>query len=668
MHTRKQRLSGPELHRAIDASATITDAASRRFQLSFSSEIPYLRASYFDEPWIEVLGHGDGEIDMARIGSGNAPLLWGHDDFTRDNNIGVIEKAWVKDGRGYADVRMSMRSDLDGLMQDVTDGIVNNVSVGYQILERTLFKQNEDGPDEYRVTRWLPLEISLVSVPADDTVGVGRSATAQPNFTITNIEERKMAETTALQGNGERAADPAATPGDPAITKPPVAAAVPATVGDHAAEVAQRAVETALRNERARTTEIRSLAKTHNLSDDFVSKHEADGSTIEAARASALAELVKRDGGGQGPHITIGKEQAEKTRSAAEDWILARAGEKREGKTIDTNGNEFRGMTLMDLARDSLTRSGVNPRGLDSMEIAKRAITHSTSDFPIVLGNVFNKVLLNAYGVVPDTWRQFCAVGSVSDFRDSNRYRSGAFSDLSDIPEGGEYQYGTIGDAEFNPARVTTKGKMFSVTRQLLINDDLGAITNVLQLMGRSAARGIEKGVYALLALNSGAGPTMKDGNALFSVAHGNLAGTGAAPGVGSLAAESQAMQTQSFNGDFIDVPPSILLAPIAIAEAVKVLNASQFDPAVNKFQMPNQVRGMFATIIGTPRLTGTAYYLFADPNVEPVLEVDFLNGKQDPYTEQREGWNVDGIEYKIRHDWGANAVGFRGARKQPGA
>jgi hypothetical protein len=696
MKTRKQKLEGPNLHRFVRAAVENFDEKTRRFDLSFASDdVTVLRSSWFDGPWLETLGLDDGEIDLSRLNSGSAPFLWNHDDYSRSANIGVVEKAWTKSGRGYATVRLSQRADVDSIAQDIQSGILQNVSCGYQVQERTLMKEVDDGPSEYRVTRWLPLEISLVSIPADDTVGVGRSNPNDANtrFTITDLHEDTMektpgqsAENTTTRAAGTPAAgdDTSQTTVRPSVSDnteggerkvPTNAPAVETRKGD-AAE-SQRITTEAIRAERERVSAIRALSAEHELGEDFVTKHVDSGADINAARAAALSELNTRTKSGQRPaHIEMGTEQRQKRATQIENWLLSRAGERVDGKPIDLNGNEFRGATLLDIAVDCLTRAGEPVRGFDRMEIAKRAITHSTSDFPVLLGNVFNKVLLNAYGIIPDTWRLFCKVGSVSDFRQALRYRAGTFGDLAVIPEGGEYTYGTIPDGEKNPIQAKTYGKMFSVTRQLLINDDLGALTDILGLMGRGAARTLEKAVYSLIGQNSGNGPTMADGGVLFNSTavtsaggHANLlASGGTAPTIAAISAMQQAMMTQSYGGDYIDVPPTIFLGPVDLAAIAQDLNDSQYDPADNKFQKPNRVRGLFKTIVGTPRLTGTKWYMFADPNVEPVLEVDFLNGQQTPYTEQREGWNVDGIEYKIRHDFGVAAVGFRGARANPGA
>lgn len=95
------------LTRTIDLTReSIVDENSRLVRLSFSSEEPVTRASFFSDPWVEVLGHADGEADLERLNS-SAPVLYNHDRTERDNRIGVVERAWIEDGRGHAEIRLS---------------------------------------------------------------------------------------------------------------------------------------------------------------------------------------------------------------------------------------------------------------------------------------------------------------------------------------------------------------------------------------------------------------------------------------------------------------------------------------------------------------------------------------------------------------------------------
>ena len=195
----KSRIEG-FLTRNLECSLTLREKAAEadddglmRLRLSVSSETPYLRYAYYDEPWIEILGHDEKEVDLSRL-LGGAPVLANHDRFEKAGNtplsgIGVVEKAWIEKGRLQADIALSRRPALDDLRADIADGLVKNVSIGYMINERTLTRAaNTKGePDEYRVTSWTPYEISLVDIPADATVGLGRAQAPAENYRVISL-------------------------------------------------------------------------------------------------------------------------------------------------------------------------------------------------------------------------------------------------------------------------------------------------------------------------------------------------------------------------------------------------------------------------------------------------------------------------------------------------
>jgi HK97 family phage major capsid protein/HK97 family phage prohead protease len=142
------------------------DEENRTVELSFSSEEPYER--YWG---VEILDHSTKSVNMDRL-TNSAPLLFNHN---RDVVIGVIETAKIEDNKGIALVRFGNSAKAKEVFSDVVDGIMKNVSVGYQIDEMKL-ESEKDGVETYRVTGWQPFEISIVSIPADNTVGVGREA------------------------------------------------------------------------------------------------------------------------------------------------------------------------------------------------------------------------------------------------------------------------------------------------------------------------------------------------------------------------------------------------------------------------------------------------------------------------------------------------------------
>ena len=144
------------------------DEESRTVELAFSSEEPYERSF-----GIEVLDHEQGSADLSRLHNG-APLLVNHDP---NDQIGVVENARVDDDKvGRATVRFGKSERAQEIFGDVSDGIRRLVSVGYQVKQVDKAERDKDGLATYRVSSWMPLEISLVAVPADPTVGVGRSA------------------------------------------------------------------------------------------------------------------------------------------------------------------------------------------------------------------------------------------------------------------------------------------------------------------------------------------------------------------------------------------------------------------------------------------------------------------------------------------------------------
>ncbi|MFN8992868.1 MAG: hypothetical protein ACK5X3_04255, partial [Pseudomonadota bacterium] len=336
------------------ASRSIVDTESRLVRLSFSSEEPVTRQSFFSDPWIEILGHERSEVDLSRLNN-SAPVLYNHDRSERENRIGVVERAWVENGRGYADIRISRRDEVAGLWQDITDGILRNVSVAYRILERKLTEESKDKPATYRVIRWMPMEISLVDIPADATVGIGRkleaeSLASQPQPTI---KETTMPE--AVKETGERAE----------VTlshTPPV-------------DVHQVRQE-ALNAEKARRTEIRTLFEKHGdqdkLRDQCLDNPEVD---IHEARKLLLESLGKREEPVTShQRIEIGETDVEKFSRAAEDAISFRAGIA--GK--DVKPTELMGYTLLEMARKSLELRGVRTAHMDKRELAARAFTYSS--------------------------------------------------------------------------------------------------------------------------------------------------------------------------------------------------------------------------------------------------------------------------------------------------
>lgn len=242
-----------KLTRAATFSEPQIDTEARTMTFPFSSEYPVER--FFGT---EVLSHDNGAADLTRLNDG-APLLFNHN---MDEYVGVIEKAWIDAGRGYAKVKFSKNERAQQVLQDVQDGILRNVSFGYRIDEMA-----ERG-DTFTATRWTPYEVSLVTVPADPTVGVGRS------------DDGEESEVTVVGSEPETddappaAADPVNEDKETEMETPDVS-----VIRAEAAEA-----------ERARIAGIYALTEKHNmrdLGDELV----RGGRSIDEARAVVLERI-----------------------------------------------------------------------------------------------------------------------------------------------------------------------------------------------------------------------------------------------------------------------------------------------------------------------------------------------------------------------------------------
>ena len=239
-------LEGQLLKRAEVADFQVGED-ERTIEFPFSSEFPVAR--YFGN---EVLSHDREAADLGRLND-SAPLLFNHDP---NKVVGVVERAWIdgKKKRGYVSVRFSRNSFAQEVLADVKDGVLRNVSFGYQIED-----MEQRGSGDFVATRWSPYEVSVVSIPADPTVGVGRALDAQP-------------------------AAPAATP-----TPQPEPEVPMENTPDISAVRAEAAAEAA-KAERARISGITALTEKHGMVD--LGRQLIDGGrSLDEARAAVLDKL-----------------------------------------------------------------------------------------------------------------------------------------------------------------------------------------------------------------------------------------------------------------------------------------------------------------------------------------------------------------------------------------
>lgn len=386
---------------------------------------------------------------------------------------------------------------------------------------------------------------------------------------------------------------------------------------------------------------------------------EADtGCSVQAAGEKLLAHLAK----GTEPvaHVVVVDDERDKARAGISNAIMARAGLGKQ----DT-ANPYRGYSLTEMARASLEKAGTKTGHLDKMSLVAAAFTHSTSDFTNLLANVAEKSMLKGYEEAEESFQLWTAKGTLTDFKPAKRVDIGAFPALAQVAEGAEYSYGTVGDRG-ETIQLATYGKMFSITRQAIINDDLDAFTKIPMRMGRAAIRTVGNLVYAVLTGN----PNMADGVALFHANHANLL-TGAAISTTSVDAMRVAMAKQAdTNTNALNIRLGYLIVPVALEGTAKVVRDSEFEVGASNRNntVPNMVRGTFE-VISDARLdlvSASNWFGAGNPSIFDTIEVAYLDGVETPTLEQEKGWNVDGVEFKVRLDAGVKALDYRALAKNP--
>lgn len=669
----------------VDLPARITRAASivpntvnveaRTVDVIWTTGARVLRG-YWERYW-EELSLDPKHVRLKRLNNG-APMLNAHDDASCDCVIGVVQpgSAMVDGKKGTATVRFASAGVdpmADRIFAKVVDGVIQNISVGYATYR---MEKIEDGADKipvYRATDWEPMELSPVPIGADD--GAGFRSESSERIKCTFITRQHHQEQPTMADT-----DPTPTPSGESAAVAATRAAQQQRIEDAKREAAIReeATQAAQAAERARSSAIRTLARQHGMGDIWAQQLVDAGTTVDAARAAVLTDLASRDAEvpiGGSVRVNAGDDERDKwfRGAAASLWSrygftdLVRAGKAKlpdhpafkEMKEGDLDPGEFRGLKPIDLARQSLERYRVNTRGMDEMPLVGHAFTfrnpgnfQTTADFAVLLEVAFNKVLLGGYATQESTYQLFCKETEIKDFRTSPQYRTGSLPGLLDINEHGEYKSGAIPDAAKYTIQTGRKGIKFSISREVIVNDDMGAMLQLASGFGQASKRTLENNVYALLTANSGLGATQADTNPFFHSSRNNINATGSALSVAGLDADRVQLRTQKDPAslDFLDLRPDILLVPDSLYGQALVINEAQYDTdkiANGRQQEPNRVRGLFRQVIGTPRLTGTRRYIFAQTG--DALVIAYLLGySRAPNIESVNGWNIDGVEYRV--------------------
>ena len=687
--------------RAEDGAAQAPLATA---EIVFTTGAAVRRYDYrFDRYYDEVLVVEDGAMRLDRLQRG-APLLNSHSAWRLEDQIGVIENPKIANGIGTCRAAFSRRESVAGYVQDVADGIIRNVSVGY-VRHRVemIGPVHDNGTWTYRVTDWTPYEVSLVPIPADMDSQVQRAAGAPgadpeeaPQLRTFPCEFIELlpshtralnqvsptvgisAATSTPEGNRSMPQATQAAGGTTAAETTPTQAAQTAAPGDEAQRASHDAAASAAAATAAaaRAADITELCARHGVADLAAGLIRA-GRTVDEARAAVLDQLAVRDaasGGHRNVQIQTTRDETATRMAGIEQAILHRIAPTTQ---LDDNGRQFRGMSLLEIGREFLESRGLNTRGMDRMTLAGHMLQHrsggmmGTSDFSTLFANVANRRLRSAYDENPGTYAMWARrAPNAPDFKNINVAQLSGAPDLLQTNEHGEFKYGSMQDGG-EVYSVITYGRIVSLTRQAIVNDDLRAFERLVTAFGFASRRLENRLVYSQLTANANLG----DGVALFETgAHKNLqTGAGSALQFSSLSAARTAMRLQKgLAGEELNLAPRYLIVPAALEQTAYQLTSNNYIPAkqsdVNEFRTGGRTA---LEAIVEPVLDGnssTAWYLASDSAQVDTVEYCYLDGAEGPVIESEMGFETDGVSWKCRLDFAAKALDFRGLSKAAGA
>lgn len=598
------------LLRAASLAPTTYDADTNTIEAVISTGADVQRAGY-----IERLPIANADLR----GIAGAPVLDAHNQGSTRAVLGVIEKAWKAAGEIRARIKLSSRDDVAGLVRDIADGILRNLSIGYRV------KQWADSTDSKgnrvrTAVAWAIREASFVPIGADAG---------------------------------------AVTRGAPMKKQKKAGAANPTPEHEDADVLDTAANENTVAETRA---EIRDIIKraggTSEQADELIDQD----ATVEQARAAAYELMTARTQ--SAPRVRVinpGVAPAEALEHRTEALAVRVAG----GKPSD-QARAFVALSLVDHARDMLEARGDRTRGMTAEAILTRAM-HTVSDFPELLTGTGARLLKPAYDAASSPLVALARKVTANDFRTQSMLQLGEMPKLGKVTESGEIKSVTRGEAKESWS-LDTYGAIFSLSRKALINDDLSAFSDFATAAGQAAAATVADLLVSTLTQAGGVGPTMGDGNPLFHADHGNLFTPADSANIDeagvSTLRKAMLLQTGVDGVTIINVrPDTIVVAPTRLTEAEKFVAA--ITPVSTGDVNPFQEK---LTVVCEPRLEAVnpfAWYL-VDSRM-PALVLGGLAGNEGPQIASRDGFEVLGREFRVTLDVGVGPNDWRGWAKNDG-
>jgi hypothetical protein len=681
----------------IGAAADGKPAPRPRVRLVAYTGVPMNVAGFYTPVIIELSG--------LRAPKANIPLLLDHDSALI---VGQTDEITIADGQAVVSgIITGDDAPASKVVAHARNGFKWQASVGAQVVRRefveagktvTVNGRTVSGP--LVIAREAVLrEVSLVAIGADADTSAAIAAThANGKDSAMTFEQwlqakgfdpaklsdpQKTALQAAWKAEANAAAQPPAAPQSltTAAGQPPTP---PAGSRDLDAVLAQA------RRDRERqdaiTAAVEEALKANPTAMDRIEAigraAVRDGWSLEKARLELMLEsrptapsAIIRGGAGQ-----VTGEQVEAALLLSCGAPEANVVKSHTQQVVEQAAKRWRqGIGLLEVLQLAAKQRGYEHHGRDVQPLLQaafspvdlRAAAPSTLDIGGILSNVANKFLRLGFDAVEQAWREIAAIRSVRDFKSVASYSLTGDLTYAEIAPGGEIKHGTLGETAYSN-QAKSYGRMLGIDRRDIINDDLNALSSVPMRLGRGAG----------LKLNLVFWAAFLDNASFFTSGRGNYTeGSTTNLSLSSLTdVELLFLNQTDPDKNPLGLTPKILLVPNALRTLAQQIytelrvnettTANKAAPASNPHA--GKFRPVFSTYLSSTTLSGystTAWYLLADPNELPVIEVAFLNGQQAPTVEQAQAdFSQLGIQMRGYHDFGVAKQEYRAGVKSKGA
>jgi len=438
--------------------------------------------------------------------------------------------------------------------------------------------------------------------------------------------------------------------------------------------------------ERERVKNITALAGKHSLEAKFVDELISGGKSYEECAVKILEKIDVPPPVQHG--VVVKKDGSDKFIGHATNCLMVFSGMEKDPTKMADVHKDVPVESVHSLLRMSLERSNVKCSHMNDVNLVDTALSMlgrgkasmsgtGSSDLPLILENVITKSMVKGTQEADTTYKKVAGVRRVNDFRENNIVDISGLADIKEIPEGSSFEDSKRSDSK-ETFGVSTKGRMRTITRNALINDDMGALTNEQYKFGVSVETTKNYMFYQYLTQNAMLGKTMGDGNALFHTAHSNIKTTSGIPSVSSLDTARKMLREMPMlaaeNGVITrrsNVPPKFLLTGTTMETAVQQLLGTSFDPSkaiagvVNPFYSSGIILVSDADLQGfmDTNSKGNAWYILADQMRRESIGIAYLNGMEAPVIRSIESGVGEalGIKMDVYHDFGFYVAGWRG-------